>query len=150
MQLILYATYLFLAVYNTGNMLTLQIQHYGIYYFVGKENFKEYMLANNKAAVIPSIMPAMLLLLINLLLLFYRPLFMSFAECVLSLGLNIIALVSTFTWQRKLQGEMAISGYDEKKIKLLCSTNWIRTVVFFVQAIMAILIIIEALKPLNP
>jgi hypothetical protein len=58
MPLILYGIYLFLAVFNAGNMLTLQIQHYGIYPFVGKENFKNYMQANNNAAKFPSIIPA--------------------------------------------------------------------------------------------
>ena len=104
MQLTLYGIYLFLAVFNAGNMTTLQIQHYGIYPFVGKENFKNYMQANNKSAVVPSILPAMLLLIVNIVLLFTRPVFMPMTVTILSLALNIIALVSTFVWQRKLPG----------------------------------------------
>ncbi len=146
MQLHLYGIYLFLAVFNAGNMTTLQIQHYGIYPFVGKENFKNYMQANNKSAVVPSILPAMLLLIVNVILLFTRPVFMPLAITILSLALNIIALVSTFVWQRKLQGEMAITGYDESKINLLVSTNWIRTIAFLIQAIIAVSIIINAVK----
>ena len=57
MALQLYGLYLFLAVYAAGNMVTLQIQHYGIYPFVGKEAFRAYMQANNKAALLPSILP---------------------------------------------------------------------------------------------
>jgi hypothetical protein len=146
MQLILYGIYLFLAAFNAGNMTTLQLQHYSIYSSVGKENFKNYMQANNKAALIPSILPAMLLLLINILLLFFRPVFMSATEAIMSLVLNIIALVSTFAWQRKLQAQMAVTGYDEGKINLLNSTNWLRTVAFLIQAILAISIILKAIK----
>ena len=146
MQLILYGIYLFLAAFNAGNMTTLQFQHYGIYSSVGKENFKNYMQANNKAALIPSILPAMLLLLINILLLFFRPVFMTATEAIMSLVLNIIALVSTFAWQRKLQSQMAVTGYDEGKINLLNSTNWVRTVAFLLQAILAISIILMAIK----
>ena len=146
MQSVLYGIYLFLAVFNAGNMTTLQIQHYGIYPFVGKENFKNYMQANNKSAVVPSILPAMLLLIVNIVLLFTRPVFMPMTVTILSLALNIIALVSTFVWQRKLQGEMAITGYDESKINLLVSTNWIRTLAFLIQAIIAVSIIINAVK----
>jgi hypothetical protein len=146
MQLVLYGIYLFLAVFNAGNMITLQIQHYGIYKFVGKENFKNYMQANNKSAVVPSILPAMLLLIVNIVLLFTRPVFMSKAVTFLCLSLNIIALVSTFVWQRKLQGEMAVTGYDESKIHLLISTNQIRTIAFLIQAIIAVSIIINAVK----
>ena len=65
---------------------------------------------------------------------------------ILSLILNITALVSTFAWQRKLQGEMAIEGYDENKINLLISTNWIRTATFNLQAIIAVSVIINAVK----
>ncbi len=146
MQLTLYGIYIFLAVFNAGNMTTLQIQHYGIYRFVGKENFKNYMQANNKSAVVPSILPAMLLLIINIVLLFTRPVFMSATITILSLALNVIALVSTFVWQRKLQGEMAISGYDESKINLLISTNRVRTIAFLAQAIIAVSITINAMK----
>ena len=146
MQSVVYGIYLFLAVFNAGNMTTLQIQHYSIYRFVGKEAFKKYMQANNKSAVVPSILPAMLLLLINIVLLFARPLFLSMTVTILALALNIIALLSTIVWQRKLQGEMAITGYDESKINLLISTNWIRTILFLLQAIIAVSIIINAVK----
>ena len=146
MQLALYGIYLFLAVFNAGNMTTLQIQHYGIYKFVGKENFKNYMQANNKSAVVPYILPAMLLLIVNIVLLFTKPLFMPVTPTILSPALNIIALVSTFVWQRKIQGEMAITGYDESKINLLVSTNRIRTIAFLIQAIIAVSIIINAVK----
>ena len=150
MDLILFAIYLFLAVFNAGNMTTLQIQHYGIYPFVGKDNFKNYMKANNKSAALPSVLPTMLLLVVSFVLLFIRPMFMSGTEVILSISLNIIALISTFTWQRKIQGEMAITGYDESKIDLLLSTNWIRVIAFLTQAIMAVSIIIIALKEKLP
>jgi hypothetical protein len=146
MELILYGAFLFLAVFNAGNMTTLQIQHYGIYPFVGRANFKEYLQANNKSALVPSILPALLLLIVNIFLFFTRPTFISETEVVLFFSLNIIALVSTITWQRRLQGQMAITGYDEGKISLLLFTNWIRTMVFLFQAIAVVSITIIALK----
>jgi hypothetical protein len=108
------------------------------------------MKANNKSAALPSVLPAMLLLVVSFVLLFIRPMFMSGTEVILSISLNIIALISTFTWQRKIQGEMAITGYDESKIDLLLSTNWIRVIAFLTQAIMAVSIIIIALKEKLP
>ena len=146
MQLILYGIYLFLAVFNAGNMMTLQIQHYGIYPTVGRENFKDYMKANNKSALIPSIIPALLLIMTNIGLVFVRPEFMPKSIAALTLILNIIVFVSTATWQRKLQGELAVSGYDEIKIFLLISTNWIRTLAFFIQALIAVAVVMIAVK----
>jgi len=146
MKLILYGTFLFLAVFSAGNMSTLQIQHYGIYAFVGRANFKEYMQANNKSALVPSILPALLLLIVNILLFFARPAFVSGMEVFLFSSLNAIALISTIIWQRKLQGQMAVTGYDGDKIAFLLFTNWIRTAVFFIQAIAAVSITMNALR----
>lgn len=146
MIFIIYGVYTFLAAYNAGNMLTLQIQHYGIYTFVSKENFKSYMIANNKAAIIPSILPGLLMLMLSIVLLFSRPAFMTSLEAITSLALNIIAFISTFKWQRKLQSDMANTGYDELKIKLLLSTNWIRTIAFILLGILTISILVMAIK----
>ena len=146
MQTALYGIYLFLAVFNAGNMTTLQFQHYGIYPFVGKENFKSYMQANNKSALIPSILPAMLLLLANILLFFERPVFLSMTTVCVLMGLNLMAFFSTFTWQRKIQGEMAVEGYNENKVQLLISTNWIRTFAFLLQAIIVIYVTMKAIS----
>jgi hypothetical protein len=146
MELIIYGVYTFLAAFNAGNMTSLQIQHYGIYQHVGKENFKDYMIANNKAAFIPAILPGLLMHLLSIVLLFIRPAFMTFPEAMVSLALNVIAFISTARWQRKLQSDMAKTGYDEAKIKLLLSTNWIRTISFILLAVLMISILIMAVS----
>ncbi len=142
--MITYGVYTFLAAYNAGNMMSLQIQHYGIYSFVGKEHFRSYMKANNKAALIPAILPGMLMLVLSIFLVFTRPVFMTTAEATASLALNIIAFISTVRWQRKIQDEMANTGYDEAKVKLLLSTNWIRTIAFLLLGILTITILVMA------
>ncbi len=146
MGLIIYAVYTFLAAYNAGNMTSLQMQHYGTYPFVGKENFKSYIIANNKAALIPAILPGMLMFILSIFLMFIRPDFMTNTEATASLVLNIIAFISTVKWQRKLQSDMANTGYDEAKIKLLLSTNWIRTIAFSLLGILTISILVMAVK----
>lgn len=144
MELTIYGLYTFLAAYNAGNMMSLQIQHYGIYRLVGKDNFKSYMIANNKAALIAAVLPGFVMLVLSFVLMFFRPAFMSTLEATVSLVLNIIAFISTFRWQRKLQSEMANTGYDDGKIKLLISTNWIRTIIFILLGILTIWILVNA------
>jgi hypothetical protein len=146
MSLVLFGWYLLLAGFAAGNMTTLQIQHYGIYSWVNPQGFQTYMLANNKSALIPSILPALVLLIINVLFVFSRPVFMSGREAAFSLALNGVALVSTFVWQRRLQGQMAQTGYDQKKINLLLATNWIRTLAYLVQAGLAVRIALHAAR----
>lgn len=139
--MILFIAFLFLAIYNAGCMTVLQIQHYGIYPAVGKENFAAYMRANNRAAAIPTIVPAMLLLLSSVALLVQRPGFVRPYEAAAGLGLNLIALLSTFVWQRPIQGQMAETGYDDINTRRLIATNWIRTIAHWLIAILAMVIL---------
>ncbi|MEO7263930.1 MAG: hypothetical protein ABIW38_03410 [Ferruginibacter sp.] len=148
-QLIIFGLYLFLAVFLAGNMTTLQFQHYGIYHFVARDNFKNYMAANNKSALVPSILPALILLITNIVLIFFRPDFFSLAEVLFCFALNLVALISTFVWQRKLQSQMALEGYNDNKINKLISTNYIRTIIFLIQAIIAITIVLNALSKIK-
>ena len=145
MALLLYGVYLFLAVFAAGNMVTLQIQHYGIYPFVGKEAFATYMQANNKAALLPSILPALLLLLVSGALLVLRPAYMPRAAAIASLALNLAALLSTIVWQRKIQAHLAVHGYQESEVRRLLATNWLRTGLLLGQAGVALAVTLHAL-----
>ena len=141
----LFVVFLFLAIYNTGCMTALQVQHYGIYPAVGKEHFADYMRANNRAAALPTIVPAMLLLLSSLVMVLQRPGFIRPSEAGAALALNLVSLLSTFVWQRPIQGRMAESGYDEANVRRLISTNWIRTIAYWLIAIVGTIILIRLL-----
>ena len=142
---LVFAAFVVLSAFNAGTMTTLQIQHYGIYTHVGAGHFAAYIRANNRAALVPAVLPALALLLISLLLVLNRPPFMSQSTARIVLGLNLIALASTFLWQRRLQAEMAESGYDAAKVRLLISTNWIRTFAYVLQALLAMAVVVHAL-----
>lgn len=139
----LFVVFLFLAIYNTGCMTALQLQHYGIYASIGKENFPAYMRANNRAAVLPTIIPAVLLLLSSVVLLVWRPGFVRPYEAGTILALNLVALLSTFVWQRPIQGRMAKSGYDEASIHRLITTNWIRTIAHWSIGLLSIVVLMR-------
>ncbi len=146
MEFISYGIYLFLNVFIAGNVTTLQFQHYSIYTFIGKDNFKDYIRANNKAAIVPSWLPAILLLIINIILVFWRPSFLSVTQAIFSAILNTIGIVSGFIGQRKVQTVMEQKGYSEERISFLVSTNWIRTFCYMTTAVMAVVVIIIAVR----
>jgi len=139
----LFVVLLFLAIYNAGCMTALQLQHYGIYPSVGRQNFAAYIRANNRAAILPTIIPALLLLLSSLTLLVRRPGFVRSYEAVVILGLNLVALLSTIVWQRPIQGRMTESGYDDASIRRLIATNWIRTIAHWLIAILGTIVLIR-------
>ena len=143
--MILFVVFLFLAIYNAGCMTALQLQHYGIYPAVGREGFAEYMRANNRAAALPTILPGMLLLILSIALVIFRPSFVRPYEAWAALALNLITLFSTFRWQRPLQGEMATAGYDDAKVRLLIRTNWIRTISYLLLALLCASILLRIL-----
>jgi hypothetical protein len=139
----LFGAFVVLASFNAGAMLTLQLQHYALYPRVGKDSFIEYIRANNKAATVPVIVPAMALLATSALLVLERPPFMSLGAALGALALNVAQLASTFLWQRSLQAEMAVTGYEPAKTRRLVSTNWIRTVAFLAQALLAAFLLLQ-------
>ena len=148
LPLLLFGAFVLLAAFNAGTMTTLQLQHYSLYPEVGRDAFVGYIRANNKAAFVPAILPAMLLLVTSVALVIRRPPFMTSASAVLVLVLNIAQLVSSIGWQRRLQAEMAETGFDARKTQLLVASNWIRTIAFLVQAALATQILLSALGSL--
>ena len=132
---LVYVAFLFFSIYNAGCMTALQIQHYGIYPEVGEEHFIAYMRTNNREALVPTILPALLLLVLSVLVVVLRPSYMRPLEATVALVLNLAVLVSTFTWQRPIQAHLAETGYDAEAIQRLIRTNWIRTVSYLLIAV---------------
>jgi hypothetical protein len=142
---VVFGAFAFLAAFAAGTMLTLQLQHYSLYPLVGREGFARYVAANNRAAVVPTILPAMLLLATSIVLVLVRPAFMTRGEAIAALAFNLVQLASTFRWQRPLQAVMATAGFDGAKARLLVATNWIRTAALLAQAVLASVVVIGAL-----
>jgi len=134
---VLLLMYVFMAPYAAGMMTTLQLQHFALYPRVGKEAFRDYITANNKAAIVPSNLPALLLLLVTAVLVFIPQHVISRPLVIGSLLCNLINLASTGVWQAKLHGQLARTGYREDLVRKLVATNWIRTSVLLVQAAFA-------------
>src|SRR5258708_6077689 len=121
----IFAVYLFLAIYCAGSMTVLQMQHFALYPKVGHEYFKEYIHANNKAAFIPAILPALLLLISTVVLLFVRPAYMQVSFVIAALSMNLVNIISTAIWQGRIHGQLEKTGFNEELLNQLISTNWI-------------------------
>jgi len=145
LPLLLFGAFVLLAAFNAGTMTTLQLQHYSLYPQVGRDAFIGYIRANNRAALVPAILPAMLLLGTSIGLMIRRPSFMTSGTAGLILVLNVVQLGSSIGWQRRLQAEMAETGFDARKTQLLVATNWIRTAAFLIQAALATRIVVTTL-----
>src|SRR5215472_5977589 len=103
-MLISFLIYAFLAMFSAGVMLTLQVQHFALYPLVGREGFARYVQANNRAAVFPAILAAVLLCFVSVVLLFERPVFVPAWAARVAVVLNAVNIVSTMIWQGRLHG----------------------------------------------
>jgi len=136
--MIIFLTYTFLSIFSAGAILTLQMQHFALYPLVVREGFARYIQANNRAAVFPAILAAVLTFVLSAVLLFERPRFVSERAVLIAVVLNIVNIGSTMMWQGRLHSALGATGYDERRIGLLIRTNWIRTVALLAQALIAI------------
>jgi hypothetical protein len=80
----------------------------------------------------------------------HRPDFIRPYEAAAGLGLNLVVITSTFLWQRRIQGEMAATGYDEAKIRVLIATNWFRTAAYLLLAVLVVMILARVLATGSP
>jgi hypothetical protein len=117
-------------------MLTLQVQHFALYPLVGREGFARYIQANNRAAVFPAILAAVLVFALSVVLLFDRPGFVPTWSALVAVVFNVVNMMSTMIWHGRLHGVLAATGYDEKGVRLLIRTNWIRTAALLAQAVL--------------
>jgi hypothetical protein len=136
--MIIFLTFAFLAIFSAGAMLTLQLQHFALYPLVGREGFSRYVQANNRAAVFPAILAAVLVFFLSVVLLFDRLVFVPAWAAPVAVVFNAVNIVSTMIWQGRLHGVLAATGYDERRVRLLIRTNWIRTSALFAQAALAL------------
>jgi len=136
--MIVFLAFTFLAIFSAGAILTLQVQHFALYPLVGREGFARYVQANNRAAVFPAILAAVLVFFLSVILLFDRPVFVTRWAAAAAVVLNSVNIVSTMIWQGRLHGVLAATGYDEQRVRLLIRTNWIRTAALLAQAVIAL------------
>jgi len=114
------------------------MQHFALYPLVGREGFARYVQANNRAAVFPAILTAVLVFVLSVVLLFERPAFVPARAVVAAVVFNAVNTMSTMVWQGRLHGVLAATGYDEQRVRLLIRTNWIRTTALLAQAVIAL------------
>lgn len=135
--MVVFWTFIYLTSFSAGVMLVLQIQHFGLYPLVGKEGFAAYVAANNRAAVFPAIFAALVLTVLSIVLLFDRPPFLSAAEAAACVALNFTNIASTIVWQGRIHARLARTGYDDRSVKRLIQTNWLRTATLLLQSFVA-------------
>jgi hypothetical protein len=146
---IVFILFIGFALYNVGYMFNSQLQHFALYPYLNPDGFTNYMQHNNKFAVAPAVVPGFVTMLLAVLLIWIRPNYVPANFVYFSVALNLIVIISTFIWQKALHVELAETGFDAAKIKLLLNTNWIRTVAYAIQGISILVLLKNILQQIN-
>jgi hypothetical protein len=129
---------LILAAYCTGSMWTMQLMHYPLYAKIGRSEFVNYIEGNNKRAIIPTIVPGVVIVLISLAVAFTtdhaRP--AAIVGAVASIGVA----ASSGRWQGRIHLALARDGYSAERVQQLVKTNWVRTILYTVALIAAAIV----------
>ena len=141
----IFLAYVCLSLYDLGMTWVLQLMHYPLYHNVGAAEFSDYIRTNNQRAVVPAILPAIATLGMSLLMLWQRPPAVTTTTAWFAVILNLVVMLSTAIWQGRLHALPAASGKSTVTIDLLLRTNWIRTLAFSVQGLLAIRLLVSAL-----
>jgi hypothetical protein len=126
-----------LAGYNAGSMWTLQLMHYPLYASIGAGEFRAYIEANNRSAVLPAIVPALAFFVASIVTAAVtrrEARVAAIVQVVASVGV----IASTARWQGRLHAALARDGYSAERIAELVSTNWIRTALLTVSLVAAL------------
>jgi hypothetical protein len=127
-----------LAAYCTGSMWTMQLMHYPLYANIGRAEFVNYIAGNNRRAVMPTIIPGVAIVIVSIA----TAITTSYAGAAAIVGAvaSVGVAASSAKWQARIHLNLRRDGYSSEQIAQLVATNWIRTILYTVALVAAIVV----------
>ncbi len=122
--------------YMTGIIWSMQVLEYPLFAKVGHDEFLSYHAAHNRTLPFLVILPSVLVLVSAVLLLWIRPSSIPLWSVVLVIGLNVAVLISTAVGQAPLHAKLDREGFSAEVISTLVRSNWIRTALWTINALL--------------
>lgn len=121
--------------YMTGMIWSMQVFEYPLFALVGRNEFPSYHAAHNRSLPFFVILPSVFALGSAVLLFWIRPTGIPPWSVVLVVVLDLAVLVSTVVWQAPLHGKLDREGFSAEIIRRLVRSNWIRTLLWTINAL---------------
>ena len=103
---------------------------------VGRDEFRAYHAFHNRTLPFLVILPSLLALVSAVLLLWIRPASVLLWSAVLVVVLDLAVLISTAAWQAPLHEKLDRKGFSTEVIDTLVKSNWIRTALWTINALL--------------
>jgi len=125
-----------LAWYNTSTTWLAQLVTYPLFEKVGADRFPKYHQSYNARIKVPVITPAISLMVLSPLIVWFRAEFVPVWVAWAGLSLECGNAISTATLQIPSHNQLSRAGFDVRVHHRLVATNWIRTVGFTAHAVL--------------
>ena len=122
--------------YMTGMIWSMHVFEYPLFASVGAEEFAAYHAAHNRRLPFFVILPSFLALASAIGLVWVHPAGMPGWLLVLVVALDLAVIVSTIVWQAPLHARLDREGYAAEVIGTLIRSNWIRTILWTLNALL--------------
>ena len=122
--------------YMTGMIWSMQVFEYPLFALVGMNEFPSYHAAHNRSLPFFVILPSVLAFGSAVVLFWIRPAGIALWEVSLVVALDLAVLVSTAVWQAPLHARLDREGFSVKIISILVQSNWIRTILWTINALL--------------
>ena len=132
--------------YMTGMIWSMQVFEYPLFALVGRNEFLSYHAAHNRSLPFFVILPSVLALGSAIVLFWIRPAGIPLWSVVVVVALDLAVIVSTVAWQAPLHGRLDREGFSAEIIGTLVRSNWIRTVLWTINALFLLIIATQSLK----
>jgi hypothetical protein len=131
--------------YMTGMIWSMQVFEYPLFALVGRKEFPTYHAAHNRSLPFFVILPSVLALGSAVVLFWIRPAGIPLWSVVLVVALDLAVLVSTIAWQAPLHERLDREGFSAEVIRTLVRSNWIRTALWTINALLLLSMVAMAL-----
>ena len=122
--------------YMVGVIWSMQALEYPLFAYVGQAEFPAYHARHNRALPFLVILPSLLALLSAVLLIWSRPSGVPLWGALVVVVIDVAVVISTAVGQAPLHTKLDREGHSAAVVTRLVRSNWIRTVLWTVNALL--------------
>jgi hypothetical protein len=129
-----------LTLYMAGMIWSMQILEYPLFALVGPKEFPAYHQRHNRGLPILVILPSFAAFVSAVVLIFVRPARLPLWSSIVVAALDLVIIVVTVVREAPLHARLDRDGYSSQVIRQLVSGNWIRTILWTVNALLLLVL----------
>ncbi len=138
-----------LTLYMVGMIWSMQVLEYPLFAYVGRAEFPAYHARHNRALPLLVILPSLLALLSAVLVIWSLPAGVPLWGALVVVGIDVAVVISTAVGQAPLHAKLDREGQSAAVVSRLVRSNWIRTVLWTVNALLLLGLGAAALLPVK-